>query len=73
MKNPDLPPEVLDEITRFAAVEGRKWKSVLERESWWRGLPCRDKHGAEYPLLYGLRNHPSFGPSWLASFRLPKS
>lgn len=67
---PALEPYELSELRDFAAVEGRHWKSILESESWWRGIPCRDKHGREYPNLYGLRN--SHGPSWLASFQLPK-
>lgn len=58
------------ELQAFAAVEGRKWKSILQAESWWRGLPARDKKGREYVYLYTLRN--SHGPSWLADYRLPK-
>ncbi|TGT76170.1 MULTISPECIES: hypothetical protein [unclassified Mesorhizobium] len=57
------------ELLEFAAVEGKNWKSILQRESWWRGIPCRDKHGREYVTLYGLRN--THGPSWLMSYRLP--
>ncbi|WP_019087637.1 hypothetical protein [Komagataeibacter europaeus] len=64
MAYPPLDPEEIKELKEFAAQEGRNWKQVLEKESWWRGLPM---HG--FPLLYGLRN--SHGPSWLRSFRLP--
>ncbi|PWJ81489.1 hypothetical protein C7441_11021 [Pseudaminobacter salicylatoxidans] len=64
-----LHPEELAELVTFASVEGRHWKDVLQRESWWRGIPARDKHGKEYPHLYGLRN--SHGPTWLSKFRLP--
>lgn len=66
-----LTPDELAELTAWAAVEGRRWKDTLQRESWWRGIPARDKHGKEYPLLYGLRN--THGPSWLTAFRLPKA
>lgn len=64
-----LTDEELDEIKRFAKVEGRKWKESLVTRSWWRGIPCRDKNGDEYQHLYGLRN--THGPSWLTNFRLP--
>lgn len=60
----------LAQLRQFAQIEGRNWKSVLQRESWWRGIPCRDRKGNEYPDLYGLRN--SHGPSWLFNFRFPK-
>ena len=56
--------DVLDQIKAFAAVEGKGWKDALNRY-WMRGEPVPN-----FPLLYGLRNHPDFGPSWLASFRL---
>ena len=68
--NRPLTETELREIKAFAAVEGRRWKDVLQRESWWRGLPCRDKSGTDYPTLYGLRN--THGPSWLDRFKLPK-
>ncbi|QXN71591.1 hypothetical protein RCIROH_92 [Rhodobacter phage RcIroh] len=66
---PKLTEEQISELREFAAVEGRNWKAILEKESWWRGLPCRDKNGKEYSL-YNLRN--SHGPTWLANFRFPK-
>lgn len=70
MKYPELHTEELRELMDFAQAEGRLWRRTLERESWWRGLPCRDGKGRTYPLLYGLRN--SHGPAWLANFRFPK-
>jgi hypothetical protein len=60
----------LAEIKEWAAVEGRMWKHTLQSESWWRGIPARDRKGKVYPHLYGLRN--SHGPSWLITFKLPK-
>lgn len=62
----DLSPDELNQLTAFAALEGRKWKSVMMYEYWYRGLPVRD-----FPLLYGLRN--THGPTWLDRFKLPKS
>lgn len=59
------------ELLTFADVEGKNWKQVLQKESWWRGIPVRDRHGCEYPSLYGLRN--THGPTWLDKFRLPKT
>jgi hypothetical protein len=60
----------LIELRTFADVEGKRWKHILQMEYWWRGIPVRDKHGCEYPTLYGLRN--THGPSWLQDFHLPK-
>jgi hypothetical protein len=67
-----LTPEELAQLQRWASVEGRRWKDTLQKESWWRGIPARDRHGesAGYELLYGLRN--THGPSWLVGFKLPK-
>lgn len=69
-KLPSLSQIELAELREFAAIEGRNWKAALQSESWWRGIPARDKKGKEYPALYGLRN--SHGPSWLVNFRFPK-
>jgi hypothetical protein len=69
----DLRPlsvEEIAELRAYSSVEGRGWKDRLQTESWWRGIPARDKTGREYPLLYGLRN--THGPSWLVNFKLPK-
>ena len=71
MSNRALTVEELDQMTAFAAQEGRKWKSVMMYEYWMKGLPVRDRKGVEYPLLYGLRN--THGPSWLDGFKLPKA
>jgi hypothetical protein len=68
---PALTDNETAELVAYASVEGRRWKDTLQRESWWRGIPARDKRGAEYPALYGLRN--SHGPSWLVGYRLPKA
>jgi len=67
-----LTPEELAQLQRWAAVEGRYWKDALQKESWWRGIPARDRRGESngYELLYGLRN--THGPSWLVNFKLPK-
>lgn len=59
-----LTGDELAELQAFAKLEGRNWKAILQRESWWRGIPMRG-----FPLLYGLRN--SHGPEWLERFRLP--
>lgn len=59
--------ETLAQLRAFAAREGRKWKDELMYRYWMRGEPVPG-----FPLLYGLRNHPDFGPSWLADFKLPK-
>lgn len=55
-------------IKRFAANEGRRWKSILLDE-WMRacaGLMDNPDQGT----LQHIRN--AYGPSWLASYRLPK-
>lgn len=59
----------LAELRAYIEVEGRDWKNTLQRTSWWRGEPAKDKRGKEYPSLYGLRN--THGYSWLATFKLP--
>lgn len=64
MSWPALTDIEMDELKRFAEQEGaKKWKQVLQKESWWRGLPV---HG--FPNLYGLRD--THGPTWLAQFVL---
>jgi hypothetical protein len=67
---PKLDEAELQQLQEFAAVEGRFWKSTLRKESWWRGLPCRDRKGKEYPHLYGLRN--THGNTWLEDFSFKK-
>ncbi len=64
-----LTADELAQIVEFAAIEGARWKAILQRESWWRGIPTRAANGREYPALCGLRN--SHGPSWLLAFKLP--
>lgn len=73
MSSPRLPILTVDqqrELRIWAETEGRNWKTSLSRNSWERGIPARDKHGEEYPTLYGLRN--SHGATWLANYILPK-
>lgn len=70
MTNSALDADTQRELRLYAAAEGKRWKSRLQETSWWKGIPARDKHGEEYPHLYGLRN--THGPSWLADYRLPK-
>ena len=61
-----LHNDELAQLRAYAEQEGRRWKTRLELDYWWRGLPVPG-----FPLLYGLRN--SHGPSWLVAFRLPKA
>jgi hypothetical protein len=55
----------------FAKANGRRWKSVLSDEYWYK---ARLFETAEFPnagsILHCLRN--DLGPSWLASYKLPK-
>jgi hypothetical protein len=56
-----LTEEQRDQLQRFAAQEGRRWKAAL-RGYWERGeAPVLD--GRSSAVLYGLRN--THGPSWL--------
>ena len=60
-----LNAEQLSALQRFAARNGRTWKSILQR-CWETAVDAHDPDG---PLLRGIRNE--FGPSWLSRFRLP--
>ncbi|MGF6440439.1 hypothetical protein [Paraburkholderia youngii] len=60
-----VPPEVLAALQRFAATNGRRWKSVL-LTLWETG---RDEREADGPLLRKMRIN--FGPSFLKKMRLP--
>lgn len=60
-----LDPEEKQALQAYAAKHGRRWKSTLNRV--WMGEAPRDDAGT----LRRLRN--SHGPSWLQSYRLPKT
>lgn len=45
----------------------RTWKDELLYEYWMRGRAIPG-----YDLIYGLRNQPGYGPSWLVKYKLPK-
>ena len=55
--------EALQQVDKFAALHGRGWRAKLEK-FWMRGEPVPD-----FPLIYGLRNHAAYGPSWLAKYK----
>lgn len=61
-----MDAETLNELKAFAKREGRKWKNVLMYEYWMKGMPVPG-----FPLLYGLRNHRDYGPTWLDKFKIP--
>lgn len=58
---PDLTAEQEAALAAFAAKNGRHWKARLS-DAWMKA--------AAPPILHHLRN--THGPSWLASYRLPK-
>jgi hypothetical protein len=65
-------PQELIALQAFAAAHGRRWKAELNETYWYNARLWRDgggdtQHGV---ILHGLRNR--LGPTWLASFRLPK-
>lgn len=45
----------------------KTWKDALMYDYWMKGAPVPG-----YPLVYGLRNHPNYGPMWLNDYKLPK-
>lgn len=57
-------------LRSYAAEHGRKWKEALSLD-WYNARPsyCADMPNRG-SILHGLRNHPGFGPSGLAAFRL---
>jgi hypothetical protein len=56
--------EQIEALKEWAKLHGRNWKAPL-RDAWMDG----DYHGFENShLLQQVRN--TFGPSWLARFRL---
>lgn len=57
----DLTAEQEAALAAFAERNGRRWKSALS-DAWMKA--------AAPPILHHLRN--THGPSWLASYRLPK-
>lgn len=62
---PDLDPEQVAALQRYAARHGRRWKSILNNV--WMGGAPHDEGGT----LRRLRN--THGPSWLHRYRLPKA
>jgi len=62
-----LTAEQLSALQRFAARNGRTWKSALQR-LWETGADDRDPDG---PFLRRIRSE--FGPAWLTRFRLPQT
>ena len=68
MKTAQIPStEQMEALKAWATLYGRNWKSSL-RDAWMTG-----DYGSfeQSNYLQQLRN--TFGPSWLVSFRLPKS
>ena len=59
---PELTPEQLTAIQKYAIHLGRCWKSHLHN-SWMNGIYDCDDAG----ILQQIRN--TFGPSWLVRFR----
>lgn len=45
----------------------KTWKDAIMYDYWMRGAAVPG-----YDLIYGLRNQPGYGPSWLSKFQLPK-
>jgi hypothetical protein len=58
-------------IQAFAAEKGRKWKEELSMVYWYNARIWRGPVPDMGRVLHCLRN--SHGPSWLASYRLPKT
>jgi hypothetical protein len=67
MKN-TLTVEEAAAIQRFATNEGRRWKSIL-LDQWMRACSGL-MDDPDQSILQHIRN--AYGPSWLASYRLPK-
>lgn len=62
---PTLSDDQKAALQAYADRHGRRWKSILSEV--WMGGPPHDDGG----ILRGLRN--THGPTWLQSYRLPKS
>ena len=58
----------LDAIARFAAREGRRWKSILREE--WMDACAGLMDDPDQSILQYIRN--AYGPEWLVRYRLPK-
>jgi hypothetical protein len=60
--------EQIEALKEFAVAHGRNWKSAL-REAWMTGnYEGIEPYGNTAAYLQQIRN--TFGPSWLAKFRL---
>jgi hypothetical protein len=55
-------------LREYAITNGRSWKQRLQMD-WYYGRHDNTDAGI---TLYGLRNHPDYGPSWLDDFSFPK-
>ena len=54
--------EALEQVDQYAALHPARWKQHI-RNHWQAGKPVEG-----FPLIYGLRNHPHYGPQWLARY-----
>ena len=55
--------EAYAQIDQYAARYPRRWREHIAM-AWMNG-----RHIDGFPLIYGLRNLPGHGPSWLAKYR----
>lgn len=71
MRNVTLTDFDMESLQAFAKAHGRKWKSVLTDVYWYNARIWEGPKPGMGNALHGLRN--SYGPSWLADFKLPKA
>lgn len=60
-------------LLAFAEAKGRKWKDELSMVYWYNARLWTGPKGDDQAIgsvLHGIRNHPSFGPSWLLDPRV---
>lgn len=55
--------EAIEQVDQYAALYPRRWRQHI-RNYWQQGRPIEG-----FSLIYGLRNHPHYGPQWLAKYR----
>lgn len=67
--NTPLTTEEFEALKHWADFHGRTWKSKL-RDAWMDGCYFPNTHDS---CLQRIRNSLNRGPSWLISFRFPKS